>query len=201
MKNNTILIIGNGSSVAKKEFGAYIDKYEKIARINNYKIHGYEKHIGTKTDIWINGANSKLIKRKKYPEEVLVLIPSKILLKKQNVIENYVSKRLNLNINQFQISPINEIIEFEHIMNHDRLTTGLYAILWGLKYFDNVIIHGFDFFIDSKTHYFDSKIKKIISDYITTKGYKHNNKMEQDYVNKMILNEKIKKLEDCYDEK
>ena len=78
MKNNTILIIGNGSSVAKKEFGAYIDKYEKIARINNYKIHGYEKHIGTKTDIWINGANSKLIKRKKYPEEVLVLIPSKI---------------------------------------------------------------------------------------------------------------------------
>ena len=109
------------------------------------------------------------------------------------------SKRLKLDRDKFKVVHKNEITEYENIMNHDRLTTGLYAILWGLKYFDNVIIHGFDFFIESKTHYFDSKIQRFLSNYILKKGHKHNNKREKEYVDKMILHQKIKRLEDCYD--
>tara|TARA_Y100001970_G_C14171821_1_gene824599 strand:- start:460 stop:1065 length:606 start_codon:yes stop_codon:yes gene_type:complete len=201
MKNDTILIIGNGNSVIKNELGEYINKYNYIARINNYKIKGYEKYLGEKTDIWLNGANSKLNKRNKYPEEILVFIPSLILDAKKNEVIEHVSKRLKLNYDKFKVVPKNEIIEYENIINHNRLTTGLYAILWGLKYFNNVVIYGFDFFIDSKTHYFDSKFERFLSNYILRKGHKHDNKKEKEYVDKMILNKKIKRLEDCCFEK
>ena len=201
MKNDTILIIGNGNSVTKNELGEHINKYNYIARINNYKIKGYEKYLGKKTDIWLNGANSKLNKRNKYPEEILVFIPSLILDAKKDKVAEHVSKRLKLNYDKFKVVPKNEIIEYENIINHNRLTTGLYAILWGLKYFNNVVIYGFDFFIDSKTHYFDSKFERFINNYILKKGRKHDNKKEKEYVDKMILNKKIKRLEDCCFEK
>ncbi len=200
MKNNTILIIGNGASVMNHQLGNYINQYGQVARINNYKIKGYEKYLGNRTDIWLNGANSKLKKRDKYPKKILVFIPSSILSKKKDNVVNYVSKRLKLDRDKFKVVPKNEIIEYENIMDHDRPTTGLYAILWGLRYFDNVIIHGFDFFIESKTHYFDSKIQRFLSNYILKKGHKHNNEQEKEYVDKMILNKKIKRLEDCYNE-
>ena len=199
MKNNTILIIGNGSSAMNQPLGDYINQYSQVARINNYRIKGYEKYLGDKTDIWLNGANNKLKIRDKYPKKILVFIPSSILNKKKDNVVNYVSKRLKLDRDKFKVVHENEITEYENIMNHDRLTTGLYAILWGLKYFDNVIIHGFDFFIESKIHYFDSKIQRFLSNYILKKGHKHNNKREKEYVDKMILHQKIKRLGDCYD--
>ena len=64
-KEKTILIIGNGPSVLNCKVGDIIDEHPNVARINNYKINGYEHNIGTKTDIWFNGANSKL----KIPEK------------------------------------------------------------------------------------------------------------------------------------
>ena len=70
--NNKILIIGNGSSVLSQKLGDKINEFPIIARINNYQINGYEDYIGSKTDIWINGANSKLTLPISIPNEVFV---------------------------------------------------------------------------------------------------------------------------------
>ena len=35
--NNTILIIANGPSILKNNFGNEIDNFDEVARINNYK--------------------------------------------------------------------------------------------------------------------------------------------------------------------
>lgn len=51
-KKGHCLIIGNGTSVLDYELGEHIDKFDNIVRFNAYKIEGYEKHVGTKTDIW-----------------------------------------------------------------------------------------------------------------------------------------------------
>ena len=72
--NNKILIIGNGSSVLSQKLGDKINEISIIARINNYQINGYEDYIGSKTDIWINGANSKLILPTSIPNEVFVFL-------------------------------------------------------------------------------------------------------------------------------
>lgn len=48
---NNICIIGNGSS-SLKENGEFIDNCDLVIRIKNFKIKGYEKYIGSKTNIW-----------------------------------------------------------------------------------------------------------------------------------------------------
>ena len=195
-KNSSILIIGNGESILKYDFGQKIDTYPTIARINNYKIKGYEQKVGTKTDIWINGANSKLEKKTSYPNKILTFIPSDILAKKEKNINNYVSNRLKLDNNRFEVTPLNSIKNFEKKINHNRLTTGLYSILWATENYNEVIIHGFDFFINSKSHYYNSKIASIINEYFLKKGKKHDNHKEKDYVEKMIINKQVKRLVD-----
>ena len=52
--NEKILVIGNGSSVMDNEFGPLIDLYfDTIIRFNRFKTKGYEKYVGTKTNVWI----------------------------------------------------------------------------------------------------------------------------------------------------
>ena len=58
MNNKSIIIIGNGQSILNNELQDEIDAFDIVVRINNYKINGYEHYLGTKTDIWFNGANS-----------------------------------------------------------------------------------------------------------------------------------------------
>ena len=193
-KKESILIIGNGESILNYDLGNKIDNHPTVARINNYKLKNFEKKIGSKTDIWINGANSKLKKRKNYANQILVFIPSQILSKKQNYLDKYVSNRLKLEVNKFQIIPLELIKNFEEKINHLRLTTGLYSILWAIENYNEVIIHGFDFFINSKSHYYNSKITSIINEYFLKKGSKHNNLKEKEFVEKMIDNKKIKRL-------
>ena len=194
--NNTLLIIGNGQSILSHKIGPSIDNYSTIARINNYKLNGYEHYLGNKTNIWINGANSKLKIRKEPPNKTVVMIPSSIIKKKKALLVNFVSKRLDLKEDKFKITPLDEIKKFEEHIKHKRLTTGMYGILWGLKHYNEVIIHGFDFFINSKSHYYDSKLGAVINEYILNKGNKHDNNKEKECVEKMIAENKIKKLID-----
>ncbi len=61
-----IIIIGNGPSAVRKENGEFIDGCDKVARINDYEISGYEKYVGRKTDIW---TRADLLRKKNYLEE------------------------------------------------------------------------------------------------------------------------------------
>ena len=194
--NNSIIIIGNGESVLRYKYGTIIDKYPTVLRINNYKLKGYENKIGTKTDIWFNGANSKLKKPTIIPSEIIVAMPSSIIIKKQSELINYVSKRLKLDANKYSLIPIKQIKKYEEMLRFNRLTTGLYSILWAIDNYKEVTIHGFDFFIDSKSHYYNSKLTSILKKYFSRKGYKHNNDLELNFINKMIKKKKIKKITD-----
>ena len=49
---NSILLMGNGPSVQDHELGELIDTYSTVVRFNWYHIDGYEKNVGTKTDVW-----------------------------------------------------------------------------------------------------------------------------------------------------
>ena len=61
-------------------------------------------------------------------------------------------------------------------------------------YYDEVIIHGFDFFISSKGHYYNSKITEFINTYILNKGSKHKNNLEYQYVSQLIKKNTVKRL-------
>jgi hypothetical protein len=49
---NRIIIIGNGSKALTNENGKFIDESDIVIRLNNFKIDGFEKYVGTKIDIY-----------------------------------------------------------------------------------------------------------------------------------------------------
>lgn len=47
------IVIGNSPSVLEYEYGKFIDEYfDVVIRCNWYRIEGFEKYVGTKTDVW-----------------------------------------------------------------------------------------------------------------------------------------------------
>lgn len=139
-----ILLIGNGPCALDEERGAEIDDFEgKIVRFNGYHIDGYEKHIGTRTDILfigqLNMNNGQLDKEYDY----IVLYQAKL------------DGGMGLRKLKEQ-SPHNEI-KFYPICDKDKLkdmlemphklepTTGCMAIVWFLNRKCDVYLYGFDF--------------------------------------------------------
>ena len=192
---NDIIIIGGGQSILNHKLGEFIDSFPTIGRINNYKTYGFEEFIGSRTNIWFNGANQGLKKNKVIPHRVVVLIPPKILAEKGGKIHDRIIRRLNTE--KYELVPKKYMDKFESEVNTQRLTTGTNSILWAIENFDRVFIHGFDFFIDSKTHYNDGKIKKwLIENGLIKKAQKHNTTKEKQYIEKLIFQGKIIKLVD-----
>ena len=196
MNDKSILVIGNGESILEKRLQKKIDSFNTILRINNYIIKDYELFVGTKTDIWFNGANSKLVSPRIMPKQVIVAPPSEIIIKHQKNLKDYIARRVGQDYNNLTLLRIEEIRKYETEVGSNRLTTGLYAIKWALNNFEKVYIHGFDFFINSKAHYYDSKLMNFVNNKILNKDHKHNNEHERDYVEKLITNKEIKLLND-----
>ena len=193
MKNNSIVIIGNGESILKNKFGKKINLFKDIIRINNFITKGYEPFIGSKTTIWFNGANQGLFTRNQFPKKIIVSIPSEIY-KKKKYIDSHITKRIR-NDNFLRI-PLKKILEYENNVGHSRLSTGMYAIMWALDYYNDIYIYGFDFFLKSKGHYFDNSVIKFIKNKsIIKKGQKHNTQLEKKYVQQLIKEKKIKILD------
>ena len=200
--SNKILIIANGGSILKNEFCEAIDSFPIVGRINNYITKGYEKHIGTKTDIWFHGANQRVKPRNNIPKRVVVMVPPKILQKIGKNINKRVGKRQRLSSEQYELVSIENMKKYEKMCSVERLPTGTNSILWAIDNFETVIIHGFDFFIKSKTHYFDNKITKfLINNNLISKGKKHSMDQEKKYIEKLISNRIIHQLSEFKQEK
>jgi hypothetical protein len=196
-KRKEILIIGNGRSVLEYSFGKQINTISIVARINNFTIKYYSEYIGQKTDIWFNGANQYLKRQKVIPNEVVVFIPPEILRRKKEKIHDRISKRLYIDKEKYSLIPLETMENYEILTGVKRPTTGTSCIIWAIDNFEKVIIHGFDFFIDSKYHYNDNFITKGLIDWgINKKGGKHNMMAEKIYIEKLIQNKKVIQLKE-----
>ena len=191
-KRKEILIIGNGRSVLDHSFGEQINAIPIVGRINNFSIRNYSEYIGQRTDIWFNGANQNLKRQKVIPNEVVVFIPPGILRRKKEKIHDQISRRLYIDKEKYSLIPLDVLENFEKISGVTRLTTGTASILWAVENFEKVLIHGFDFFIDSKSHYNNNFINKWLIDWgINKKGGKHNMIAEKQFIEKLIQEKQV----------
>ena len=160
-------------------------------------VENYSKYVGSKTDIWFNGANQNLKRQKVIPNKVVVFIPQEILCRKKEKIHDRISRRLHIEKDNYLLIPIETMEIFEKITGGKRLTTGTASILWAVENFEKVIIHGFDFFIDSKAHYNENfMIKWLIDLGINKKGVKHNTVAEKQFIEKLINENQVILLKD-----
>ena len=196
-KRKEILIIGNGRSVLDHSFGEQINAIPIVGRINNFSIRNYSEYIGQRTDIWFNGANQNLKRQKVIPNEVVVFIPPGILRRKKEKIHDRISRRLHIDKEKYSLIPLETMENYEIFTGVKRPTTGTSCILWAVENFEKVIIHGFDFFIDSKSHYNDNFITKWLINWgINKKGGKHNMMAEKIYIEKLIQDKKVIQLKE-----
>ena len=196
-KRNEILIIGNGRTVLDHSFGEQINAIPIVGRINNFSVENYTEYVGVKTDIWFNGANQNLKRQKVIPNEVVVFIPPGLLRRKKEKIHDRISRRLHIDKEKYSLIPLETMENYEILTGVKRPMTGTACILWAVENFEKVIIHGFDFFIDSKSHYNDNFITKWLIDWgINKKGGKHNMMAEKIYIEKLIQDKKVIQLKE-----
>lgn len=190
--DNIILIIGNGPSILKYNFGRMIENFKNVGRINNFKIKNYSNNIGSNTSIWFNGGNQNLIIPKIIPEKIIVFVPYDLQKKDFNKIVKRTTKRLKVGDKEYTLIKKSEMLKYEKITNIKRPTTGLNSILWSMQKYKTVLIHGFDFFEKNNDHYYDSFfIKKIANLKRFLKVDKHDHIAEKKFVTKLIKDKKI----------
>ena len=49
-----IALVGNSSSLLDEEYGSFIDSHVQVVRFNNAITEGFEKHVGSRTDLRIS---------------------------------------------------------------------------------------------------------------------------------------------------
>lgn len=140
---NKILLVGNGSSLLDKENQKTIDSYQTVVRFNSYKINGYEKYVGTKTNIWVTVNRAHKNEIFMY-DKVLTHSWTKTDCKLQNDLQE-----LRKDVEKINYDIINQIP-----IKHP--STGLIAIY----YFNTQVdIIGFDWWYKEKHHYGDSEVR------------------------------------------
>lgn len=48
-----LILVGNGCEVLNSELGSEIDKFDIVVRLGTFELMGFEKNVGTKTDLCI----------------------------------------------------------------------------------------------------------------------------------------------------
>ena len=153
------IIVGNSASILNRNNGYLIDSFDVVIRLNKFKIKGYEKYVGTKTDIycskWLNMSynldNIELFKEIWLPYP----IPPNWWTSDGNFKEvdlethNYYINKFNLNNKLLKYMPSECLPEFEDVFKKTcQPSTGLIAIMMAIKLLSNYTIQytGFDAF-------------------------------------------------------
>lgn len=193
LKNASILIMGNGPSAAQHELGQTIDSFDQVIRINNFVTENMESRVGSRTDIWVNGANQGLKKRRDIPDNILVMIPPVVLTHKGEAIHSRIRKRLGTK--SYTLLPNEIMSEMERLCGLDRPTTGFFTIFFCYLLGLDITLHGFDFFVGSTAHYFDSPLIRWLKEKgFLKKATKHDVSGEKAFIESLIQENKIKVL-------
>jgi Glycosyltransferase family 29 (sialyltransferase)/Methyltransferase domain len=146
-KQNSVIIVGNGSTMLTMAAGSLIDSFDTVVRFNSFKIQNFEKFVGTKTDVWftVNAAHEKEILNFK---EVIIHTwqwdKDKCLLFKRLTAYRNCEKTER---------------EFVRNIPCKDPSTGLIAIFYFLQRYQHVIITGFDWWHTEKHHYGDNEVR------------------------------------------
>jgi len=160
-------IVGNSSIILEQELGEDIDSHDFVFRFNHAIVKGYEKYVGSKTNIrmisnhLVAAINGYDVKKKKKTFSNF----SKDIFKELNET-NFISQP------DVQLSKVRLLyphMKFNHITPNtqsmlDSLvdlhpTSGFIGISLALAHFDKVTCVGFDFYKGINDHYFENVVK------------------------------------------
>lgn len=181
-----MIIVGNGPSILDKPLGNKIDQFPSIVRFNDYKILSFEAFTGEKTTHWWNTVNFQNLQHpllsKDYQE---VCLHSWQFNKEKDKLWERQNKIIRAE-NTFKSleSWIFELQQFGDTKYYG-FSTGLLAIWYYLKSYENLTITGFDWWENRSTHHFaDNAIR----------GDLHKPQEEKKIIDKLLNNDRLRWL-------
>lgn len=168
-----VLIVGNGSSALAKEVGKEIDSFDGlVVRLNNYTIKGFEKWVGTRTDVWVSVERfANLINdfhQKRY------FYSYRFDDKTQDVINFLRAERLPIEYGRIA----SERMRYYHP------SLGAVVTTFYLEQGHEVYLWGFDFFAERRPHHYNNDGVKI--------GAWHDRRAEWLFFNQLLDDGKVK---------
>ena len=184
-----VLIVGNGPSLLEKKNGKLIDSFDLVIRFNAYAIQGYEDHVGTRTDCWVNTINyqnkdTEIRLKKDYCSIIWHCWQWDPSLDEgfKSFVEHY--KDRHTTVFKTKRKTISEIQKYVGDMEYFTYSTGVIAIWMYLKEYPSITITGFDWWKSEKHHYSDK----------APRGTIHKPDKEYILIKKLIAEDKVKFL-------
>ena len=212
-----VILIGNSAIDKSKEFGQQIDNdFDLVIRMNRYEIKGYEKYLGTKTNIWVlnraiclgkarisyDGPDCSIetvykqkLEQSKDLEYMLMLtyIPEYQgnrgeIQTLQNKVQRWKDLRVGdtCEISKYLFLKWNEVME----ANWYKPATGLISIHYFLEKYDEIYIHNFD--CGKTKHYWGDGVNSRCE----PMNSKHNWSFDEKVIDELVRENKVKYLMD-----
>jgi hypothetical protein len=178
----SIIVVGNGPSVLKHEFGNIIDNFDEVVRINHYIP---SKNVGKKLTIFAHSTY-----KTQFYEEV-PLLAKEILVWNQINLKDFKSYETIKNT-IIDREPIETLLKkhfnFNIFPQRPWCSTGIAILLHLINKYDKICIYGFDYLEKSKKlHYFETKI---------VNSAEHDSNLEKNFVDYFLKLGKLYKLEE-----
>lgn len=155
LSNKSVIVVGNGPSILKHEVGTEIDKFDIVIRVNGFRIKGFEKYCGTKTNIWAAGlaTNAERSHLEHKIDEVWALMPYRTIIeeatqKQKRRIYRFFNSGVDYPLDKIFHMTCDQFANMISTMPVGRPSTGLTAIYVALNIYNakNITLHGFDYF-------------------------------------------------------
>ena len=164
---NSCAVVGNSSNLLEYELGEEIDSHDFIIRFNHARVKGFEKYVGSKTNLrLINAHMVAAINGYDIGENMKTFSKFSPDIFKELDDINYLAQP---DANLSKVRMMYPEITFNHISNETKKflddniklhpTSGFIGIALALAHFDEVSCFGFDFYGGDNDHYFEDVIK------------------------------------------
>lgn len=160
--DKSIAVVGSSGTLLDKEYGNLIDEHDIVVRFNVSRVKGFEKHVGSKTDIrFMNGhafnGSSDPNKFKAHDPNFVSNLQNETLIVKswnhQEFIEGLLKTTPQNNV--YFINP--PFTQYCNAMTGQEATCGMVGVFFLLLFTSNISCFGFNFYKDSwsKKHYWE----------------------------------------------
>jgi hypothetical protein len=158
-KDDSVILVGNGTSVLDSYHGQHIDLFDVVVRFNQFKIIGYEDHVGTKTNIWWATGADKEHRENKFDK---VYFFSWCFDKEK---DKAWQKFIKFQPNAIPIGLEPNLKELRELFpEYKSPSSGMMVIHMLLKEYNKVHLVGFDWWDREEHHYSDNAPRGTIHD-------------------------------------
>lgn len=160
---NNVALVASSGTLLDNEFGKQIDAHDMVIRFNAARVDGYEKHVGSRTDIRIlnghafNGSTKKDVCLNHDPNFLSNLENETFLIKSFNAVEFIEGVLMNVNKTPLNFLHPNFLMYCNGLVSKPEASAGLVGVMLMVTLGIKPTLYGYGFYSESndRVHYWE----------------------------------------------